>query len=900
MRKHSRNISSKSGGCFMRMALLCAASALLFFSPRGAEATFISVDLGGEFVKVAGPKGQAIDILLNEQSSRKSPQFVGFRKGERFFSDDAKNLAARFPDLMVAAVSKYVGTAADDANWLEGICKNGFGFVTPVVAMVPADHDISNLTESTNNGTALTGFRFADAEVNTSQVFSAEELLGMFFSYIKGFSETELESPIRDAVVVVPAALGPRPRQAIIDAAALAGIRVFGLLNGNTAAALTLGLQNRGFDKKTPVVILDVGSTHAEASLFAFHPPVAVPSGGGKKAGQSGSGALGSIWTLAVSSNLALGGRSFDQCIAQLLENEFIDKNGGQGKAGHLRVLGGETPAKRRSAFSLMRAANKAKEVLSANQDLPITVENISPDRDFTTRLTRARFEESCSSLFAQVVSLVDQLFVGENAARHGVTLADVKRLELVGGGTRIPRLGEMLKARFGRTVDRTLNSDEAAASGAGYYGAALTGHFRFKGFAIHEQVPDNFTFSVLPAGGEVGSSDKADSNRSVQRMLFRAFNTSTPSRKVIAIANVTRELEFLLFRNGQLDSASLISGIASAYELVKSVIAPSSSSDGGEHEEGLAEAPSLFETRITVRLGESGLAYIEDATVAAEYFVHVTRLVPGPTPSPPAQPAEDDGAVSSDDEQVDEGSKSQKEEKHTPKSTKEQKKEPAKAQKSPPLVKKVARELRQRLFPLVLSTRFSPPSPMSRASASLSRERLRSLNAADDKRRELAAAKNDLESYLIWAKTDASKTLGDDEASQSLARRAAEVDAWLEVHSDTAIRDDYLEKLAELKALVRRFTKQQQRQQGEAGESGSQETPQEPAQHDSQEEEKKMADEKSPPSPSSQDEGDEGSHDERETAHPDETADGGDDANSAGAQEDSSSHGSEEDNGEL
>lgn len=829
-----------------RTLLLLLALVTLLISVRPAGATFVSIDLGGEFVKVAGPKGQAIDVLLNEQSNRKSPLYVGFRKGERFFSDDAKNLAARFPDLMIAAVSKYVGTSALDRAWLEDTVKNSFGFVTPVYAAPSA-------TEDGSGDVPLAAFQFVDTESNTTAVYSAEALLGMFFTYIKGFAAAELEGPVRDAVVCVPAALPPRPRQAIIDAAALAGLRVFALMNGNTAAALALGLQNRGFDMTTPVVVLDVGSTHAEATLFRFDPPAAATEGGGRSKAGSMSGALGAITTLAVASDLTLGGRSFDQCIAQLLEDEYVDK--ARATAGFdeatLRVLGGATLASRRSAFSLLRAANKAKEVLSANQDVLLTVENISPDKDFSTRLTRLRLETTCAGQLTRIVALVDRLFSAEQTATHGLTKADVKRCELIGGASRVPKLADLLKAWLGRGIDRTLNSDEAAAVGAGYYGATLTGHFRLKSFALHELLPDSFSFTLdnvsTPGGAEPVASQPPTLK---ERMLFHAGNTSMPARRVVVLPNRTTNLVVGLLRNGVVDSVTEVGGVASAYDSVTSVIQSSLAPTPANETSGEGAAasdpapspaptiplePSRFETRITVRLGESGLVYIEDATVVAQYHVLVSRLVPAPIVAavpttdpaaaaaaavPPASAA-DDGSISSE-ETPDEppavspdAKKSKKDSKLSAKDKLKQQQEEKKKTAPPPpppMVRKLHKEFRERMFPLVLATSFAQPAVMTRAVASASREKLRLLNAADDARLELAAAKNDLEAYAIWAKTDWPSTEAGTGASaadaQGLATRVAEVQTWLEDYAEGATRDDFLEKLTGLKGVVRRMAK--------------------------------------------------------------------------------------------
>ena len=54
---------------------------------------FVGIDLGSEFAKVAAIKSvTGLDIVLNEQTKRKTKTYVGFRGQERYFGEDAYNL----------------------------------------------------------------------------------------------------------------------------------------------------------------------------------------------------------------------------------------------------------------------------------------------------------------------------------------------------------------------------------------------------------------------------------------------------------------------------------------------------------------------------------------------------------------------------------------------------------------------------------------------------------------------------------------------------------------------------------------------------------------------------------------------------------------------------------------
>ena len=53
----------------------------------------MSVDLGSQFLKIGLVKpGVPMEIVLNKESHRKTPNIVAIRHGERFFSDSAAQL----------------------------------------------------------------------------------------------------------------------------------------------------------------------------------------------------------------------------------------------------------------------------------------------------------------------------------------------------------------------------------------------------------------------------------------------------------------------------------------------------------------------------------------------------------------------------------------------------------------------------------------------------------------------------------------------------------------------------------------------------------------------------------------------------------------------------------------
>ncbi|MEM7246398.1 MAG: Hsp70 family protein [Acidobacteriota bacterium] len=74
---------------------------------------------------------------------------------------------------------------------------------------------------------------------------------------LKRIAELRLEQPVERAVISVPAYFHDPPRQATLDAAELAGLKVERLINEPTAAALAHGFQER--DAESELLVFDLG-----------------------------------------------------------------------------------------------------------------------------------------------------------------------------------------------------------------------------------------------------------------------------------------------------------------------------------------------------------------------------------------------------------------------------------------------------------------------------------------------------------------------------------------------------------------------------------------------------------------------------------------------------------------
>jgi molecular chaperone DnaK (HSP70) len=78
-----------SGGVFVLLSALALAS---WPSEARGSMAVLGIDLGGEWFKMAVVSAGAYDIVLNEQSGRRTPNLLAFYQNERFFGNEAKPL----------------------------------------------------------------------------------------------------------------------------------------------------------------------------------------------------------------------------------------------------------------------------------------------------------------------------------------------------------------------------------------------------------------------------------------------------------------------------------------------------------------------------------------------------------------------------------------------------------------------------------------------------------------------------------------------------------------------------------------------------------------------------------------------------------------------------------------
>ena len=271
--------------------------------------------------------------------------------------------------------------------------------------------------------------------------FSPQEISAMILQKLKTDAENYLGQKVTQAVITVPAYFSDSQRQATKDAGKIAGLEVLRIINEPTAAALAFGMDKEDQDQK--IMVYDLGGGTFDVSILDI-----------------GDGVFE---VLATNGNTHLGGDDFDQRIIDYLVSEFKKSNGID--------LSTDKMAMQR----LKEAAEKAKIELSGMQQTQINLPFITADaqgpKHLDVTLTRAKFEELIRDLVDATRVPVEQAMKDA-----GVTSADIHKVLLVGGSTRVPCVQEEVKKITGKEPDKGINPDECVAIGASIQGGVLSG----------------------------------------------------------------------------------------------------------------------------------------------------------------------------------------------------------------------------------------------------------------------------------------------------------------------------------------------------------------------------------------------------------------------------------------
>ncbi|TWB93333.1 MULTISPECIES: molecular chaperone DnaK [unclassified Synechococcus] len=378
----------------------------------------VGIDLGTTNSVVAVLEGGRPQVIANAEGSRTTPSVVGYsREQELLVGQLARRQLVLNPRNSFANLKRFLGRSWDELE--------ESSLAVPYTIRANDQGNVRVICPV------------------TEREYAPEELLASILRKLVDDAATYLGEPVEAAVITVPAYFNDAQRQATRDAGRLAGLSVERILNEPTAAALAYGFDRSAVKR---VLVFDLGGGTFDVSVLRI--------------------ANGVFDVKATSGDTQLGGNDWDRRIVDWLAENFE-----QTHAIDLR-------RDRQALQRLNEAAEKAKQELSGVQSTPVSLPFIATGPEgplhIECSLERRRFESLCPDLLDRLLRPV------QRALRDAeLTAEEIDDVVLVGGGTRMPMVQEMVRTLIPREPCQSVNPDEVVAIGAAVQAGILTGELR-------------------------------------------------------------------------------------------------------------------------------------------------------------------------------------------------------------------------------------------------------------------------------------------------------------------------------------------------------------------------------------------------------------------------------------
>lgn len=380
----------------------------------------IGIDLGTSNTCVAIWRNGCAEIIPDEYGNRTIPSFVAYSNRSRYIGNDAKNQKDLNTKNVFYEVKRLIGRK----------------FTDPFVER-EKEFLSYNIVSDSNDNILL------KPEINSNKLYTPEEISASILSKAKQIASDYLEKEIKRCIITIPAHFNDGQRQATKDAATIAGLECIRIINEPTAAALAYGLLERTKTQKgnlKTVLVYDFGGGTLDVSLLNIE--------------------NGIFEVLGASGNTKLGGSDFDKVLIDFCLKKFKYEN----KDFDIYQL---------SALSLQKlrtGCERAKHLLSTVTKTYIIVEDFYDGKSLKYGITRSKFEELCNGLFMLCMNPVHDILKQTNTCED-----QIDEIILVGGMTKMPYIRELLKTKFKKEPNFSINPDEAVAAGAAIQGHLLS-----------------------------------------------------------------------------------------------------------------------------------------------------------------------------------------------------------------------------------------------------------------------------------------------------------------------------------------------------------------------------------------------------------------------------------------
>jgi len=274
--------------------------------------------------------------------------------------------------------------------------------------------------------------------------YTPQQISAFILQKIKQDAEAYLGDKVEQAVITCPAYFDDNQRQATKDAGEIAGLKVLRIVNEPTAACLAYGLEKS--QKEQKIMVFDLGGGTLDVTIMEM--------------------AQGVFEVKSTSGDTQLGGTDMDNVLIEYIAAQFMKESGINLRNDKMAMM------------RLKEGAEKAKIELSSSVttdiNLPFITADASGPKHLTMSINRAKLEELVGPIIDRCRHPLEQAL---NDAK--LTAAQVDRIIMVGGPTRMPIVQKFVEDYVGKKIERGIDPMECVALGAAVQAAIITGDMK-------------------------------------------------------------------------------------------------------------------------------------------------------------------------------------------------------------------------------------------------------------------------------------------------------------------------------------------------------------------------------------------------------------------------------------
>ena len=431
----------------------------------------VGIDLGTTFSCIGYWDGKEVKIVPNRMGENITPSVIYVHNKELYVGEDIyKDIKVLNESEKIYSIKRIIGQDYDDIDLRE---KENL-------------HYNIIKDEKTNKPVIK-------LNTNEKSEYTPVELSSLIIKKLVSNAERFTEK-ITKVVISVPANFNDAQRCATIEAAELAGLKVIRIINEPTAAALSYGL-----GQKFCPIKKDLSSF---SQIFRRNRDLRKSQNAELYNSNEFSNLKQSLASVGNDKGknilvFDLGGGTFDLAILKInvekkeyeVKSKYSDKYlGGDDFDNALvdyclkEMKLNKNEIDNRSKERLKKACEWAKKSLSKynenekNEEDIVTyvrLDNFTEKKEYLfVPITKEDFEEKiCKELFDKLGSHFDEVLNGAK-----LTSEEIEEIILVGGSTRMPKIKEILRNKFGENckINDEVNPDEVVAYGATIQAAML------------------------------------------------------------------------------------------------------------------------------------------------------------------------------------------------------------------------------------------------------------------------------------------------------------------------------------------------------------------------------------------------------------------------------------------